>query len=95
MEGLTLFFIGVFYILLAIMTKPISEEYVNSYADRNMYISISARDYLSRYKTNIVRICSVMFPFFYCFIYGSLFAKKFYSILIENKDENRIASWLF
>jgi len=94
-EIYTIVFIIIFYAIVAIITKPVIEMDIENYVKNNIFHSISARIYLENYKMHIYVIGSLMFPFYYMFTYGWWFGKKFYSILIDNKDENRIASWLF
>lgn len=90
----TLMFIAIFYIFGIMITSDNAREYIKSYERKNRFISVSAKLYIDRYYRAMAAMFAVMFPLYYCFRYGSIYAKIFYRILIEDKDENRIASWL-
>jgi hypothetical protein len=96
-EILTYGFIVLFYVVGVPITATFAKEYIISYTEkrRNRFISLSAERYIRRYHMGMTAACALMFPLYYCFIYGSFYARAFYNILIENKDENRLASWLF
>ena len=36
-----------------------------------------------------------LMPISFCYMIGAWFGRKMYNILIDNNDENRLASWLF
>lgn len=91
----TLFFIVFFYVILVLWTSDVIEDDLSRKRWRKIFYSISAEFYLDRYKKQLIVIGSLIFPFYYMFSYGWIFGQKFYDILIDNKDEDRIASWLF
>ena len=91
----SLLFIILFYVLMMFVASMRIKEDIEKYDRKSVFISTVAANYLAVYKRWFVLIGSLLFPFYFMFKYGCWYGKKFYDILIENKDENRIASWLF
>lgn len=90
----SLLFIILFYVLMMLVTSVRIKEDIEKYNRKSVFISTVAANYLALYKRGFVIMGSLLFPFYFMFKYGCWYGKKFYNILIENKDENRIASWL-
>ena len=62
---------------------------------KKQVVSNSANVFLYKYHGSIEVISWLLFPMYVSFALGAYFGDKIYNVLIENKDENRIASWLF
>lgn len=92
-----LMYIGMIFIMPMFIKEDIEKYITLNNTKKTSFTSISAIDWLSvkRHKDHVVTICSVCFPLYLCFKYGKWYGKMFYKILIDDKDENRIASWLF
>lgn len=57
-------------------------------------VSTKWHDFLVGKKNLIATFGGLLFPLYWCFIGGCYFGKRIYNILIDNKDENRVASWV-
>lgn len=57
-------------------------------------VSVKMTSFLMIHKNLVATVGMVLFPLYWCFVLGSIFGEKIYRTLIDNDDENRIASWL-
>jgi len=90
-------FICVFYSIFMMLMHPIVVEKLYYAKKGNMYklMPLQLNHFISFNQNDLEWVCTLCFPLFFAFLYGGYFAKRFYNILIEDNDENRIASWLF
>lgn len=94
---LGLFFAIVIYIMLILTLQ------FNIYSDveaesktsiRKGIIPLSKIHFFERNYMTIFRISCVIFPLYYFFEIGACVGNVLYNILIQDKNENRIASWV-
>lgn len=89
--------IGLYFIIASLLQTIIEEQlhihYTTIKASR-MY-SKSELYFIERYEKYITFLGRCLFPLYWCFILGTIFGNKLYDILINDNDENRIASWVF
>lgn len=88
-------FVFAIYGFLIVLAKQSLEETLGYLFAYDKFLPISAENYINNNKEKLATKWAFIFPLTYCFLYGAWYAKKAYNILTEDKDENRIASWLF
>lgn len=49
---------------------------------------------IRHYKEDVIGFGCVLFPLYWCFLYGAFVGEETYKKLIDNNDENRLASWV-
>ena len=88
-------FLIVIYAAIGFIHTIIVEDRITSYGQKtNKMLSITLIQFIRRNETYIKYTCSLLFPLYWYFSFGALFGNKVYDILIDNEDENRIASWV-
>lgn len=70
------------------------EEYETEYMINRSVKSVKLNNILQTHKDFIVVMAFFIYPIFACFLFGCWIGKLGYDIIIENNDENRIASWV-
>jgi hypothetical protein len=84
------------YVLLAFVMSILIRADISLYKRRinlgNSY-NLTLMRYLHTNEKTLIIVGSILFPLYICLSYGMWFASKIYNILIDNKDENRFASW--
>lgn len=85
----------VLYIVGAIVTAPHMSRSVKYYNYSRMedFRSRKLVEFTSENENTIVLFACILFPLAITFETSAFFGKKVYNILIDNKDENRLASW--
>jgi len=94
------FFAVLTYMIGILLTYDNIREYIWEYIRHNRYssrtfFSVDVDYYVQSNEKKIIAFFNVFFPLYIAFRLGEFYARKAYNILIDNNDENRIASWVF
>ena len=97
-KALTALFLIIWYLILRWASVEIIRTRIYQHTDnatiRSGFWSNTLVIFLRLNRNYLISIGSLLFPLFWCFNIGIFFGNKIYNILIDNKDENRIASWV-
>ena len=83
------------YVPLVAISEHNLRERLSNVFDREKFIWINAVNYIGTHRLRIAQVGALLFPLTYAFLFSINFTRVAYNILIEKKDENRFASWLF
>ena len=83
------------YAVLAVLSSKVVKEEIDTYlAKRKGIVSDKMLSILQENKKTFKVVGAILFPLFYCFSLGFYIGVDIYDILINQNDEDRIASWV-
>lgn len=83
------------YICGIVMTVSDIQTQRRRYVNKSSgVISNKLINFLERERNTVITFGGILFPLYWCFVGGCFFGKRIYEVLIDNNDENRIASWV-
>lgn len=91
---LTVITLMILYFLMTLMIRGIITDSTEITRNRRV-VSTSLLAFVTCNKKIIIRYGAVLFPLYLCFIVGFFIGEQVYEVLIDNDEENRIASWVF
>ena len=91
---LTVITLVIIYFLMAVMIRGSIKDSIEITSNRRV-VSTSLLAFVTCNNKIIIRYGAVLFPLYLCFTVGFFIGEKMYEILIDNDEENRIASWVF
>ena len=80
---------------MALMIRGSITDSIEEVTRNRRVESTSLLKFIINNKKIIIRYCAVLFPLYLCFTVGFFIGERVYEILIDNDEENRIASWVF
>ena len=99
-ENKLIIFLGSIFLVAAylcgvLLTLGEVDSFRQKYLCKNEgVVSVKLINFLQLEKKSVAAYSAMVFPLFWCFMLGCYFGDKVHEILIDNNDENRIASWV-
>ena len=92
-EGFEIIFMILAYAIIGISSITTIDDSIYDYKTRTVQ-SLQMKMFLHDNNKRLIFYGVVLWPLFYCFKLGFLIGTSIYKILINDKYEDRIASWL-
>ena len=92
-EGFEIIFMILAYAIIGISSITIIDDSIYGYKSRTVQ-SLQMKMFLHDNNKKLILFGVVLWPLFYCFKVGFFIGTNIYKILINDKYEDRIASWL-
>ena len=89
-----IFFIGLYIIGMVLTASKIKSDITYATFNRGKFAMDGALRIILEWSRVVVTFGSILFPLYWCFVFGSAFGYRMYNELIQNNDENRLASWV-
>ena len=88
-----LLFLVIIYITLAILAKKQIKKAIKHYIEHASVKVPKLEGFIYTNAYNLINFGTIIFPLTFAFIIGCSVGKYIYEILIDNDENNRIASW--
>ena len=88
-----LLFLVIIYIILAILAKKPIKRAIKYYIEKASVKEPKLEGFIYANAYNLINFGTIIFPLTFAFIIGCSVGKYIYDILIDNDENNRIASW--
>ena len=92
-EGFEIIFMILAYAIIGVSSITTIDNSIYDYNSRTVQ-SLQMKAFLVANKKTLIFYGVVLWPLFYCFKLGFFIGTSIYKILINDKYEDRIASWL-
>jgi hypothetical protein len=92
-EGFEIIFMILAYAIIGVSSITTIDDSIYDYKSRTVQ-SHKMKTFLHDNNKRLIFFGVVLWPLFYCFKLGFLIGTSIYKILINDKYEDRIASWL-
>ena len=82
------------YLVLVTMTKACIDDIISRFWENSDIIVETQFNYIQKRKDKLGLVGALIFPITLFFALGTFFGSQLYDILINHKNENRVASWV-